>query len=195
MNINCSPSCPTLRTDASAVSSLYDERAFHLAPGGPILRGREEITAQFSRILGPTPSSTSAGPGIAFDIIDRAITPDWAYIGRYRMGSGPPVGKFIVVWRRGSDGCWRILADQYTMLGARAPETASASAAPSPQRGDSGGVSVTNMGELVATYRTVYPSPLDGIEVGIAIESGRLMLHGLGGGPAAFPRPRRSQRA
>src|SRR5688572_14712499 len=40
------------RNDARMVTALYDDRAFYLPPGAPILRGRDAIAREFTKILG-----------------------------------------------------------------------------------------------------------------------------------------------
>lgn len=110
--------------DPEAVAALYADDAFYLAPGGEIARG--EVARHFAFLSSFEPG---AGPVIEFEIVDRAISDGLAYdIGYYalrRADDSPESagrGKFIVIWKRGDDGAWRIHADGYS--GVDAPDGA-----------------------------------------------------------------------
>ena len=103
------------------VAALYADDAFHLSPGRDIVRG--EVVRHFEWL---SSFETGSGPRIEFEIVDRRFEGDLAYdIGYYtircadsaeRTGSR---GKFIVIWKRGEDGEWRIHADGFSEV----PET------------------------------------------------------------------------
>ena len=102
--------------DPAAVAALYADDAFYLAPGEEIERG--DVARHFAFLSSVEPG---AGPIIAFEIVDREISGDLAYdIGYFTFRrEGDPVenaprGKFIVVWKKGDDGVWRIHADGYS---------------------------------------------------------------------------------
>jgi uncharacterized protein (TIGR02246 family) len=102
--------------DPEAVAALYAEDAFYLAPGGEIERG--DVVRHFGFLSSVEPG---AGPVIEFEIVDRGISGDLAYdIGYFTFRrDGDPAdsagrGKFIVIWKRGEDGVWRIHADGYS---------------------------------------------------------------------------------
>jgi ketosteroid isomerase-like protein len=102
--------------DAGAVTELYADDAFYLAPGNEIERG--DIGRHFGFLSSFEPG---AGPVIEFEIVDRDISGDLAYdIGyfSFRRADAPAEsagrGKFIVIWKRGDDGVWRIHADGYS---------------------------------------------------------------------------------
>jgi ketosteroid isomerase-like protein len=109
------------------VSELYAEDAFYLSPGDTIRRGRPAIHQAFSRFFGGV-RERGDSLSIAFDIRDRAVTGDLGYdVGYYRLTGVPrngtprtDTGKFIVIWKRGADGTWRIHADGYSGV---APES------------------------------------------------------------------------
>lgn len=102
--------------DPGAVAALYAEDAFYLAPGGEIERG--DVARHFAFLSSVEPG---AGPIIEFEIVDRDVAGDLAYdIGyfTFRRDAEPAAhagrGKFIVLWKRGDDGVWRIHADGYS---------------------------------------------------------------------------------
>ena len=103
--------------DPAAVAALYGDDAFYLAPGGEIDRG--DVARHFEFLSSFEPG---AGPIIEFEIVDRAISGELAYdIGYYTLRraegeTGVGRGKFIVIWKRGSDGVWRIHADGYSAV-------------------------------------------------------------------------------
>lgn len=102
--------------DVGAVTALYAEDAFYLAPGKEIERG--DMGRHFGFLSSFEPG---AGPVIEFEILDRDISGGLAYdIGyfTFRQAGAPAEsagrGKFIVIWKRGEDGVWRIHADGYS---------------------------------------------------------------------------------
>ena len=106
------------------MDSVYARDGFYLPPNAPILEGQDEYRDQFAGFLDPIAAEGGPGPDISFEIVDRAISGDLAYdIGVYTLR--PPVaspdspgsrGKFIVIWRRGPGGDWRIHADGYSAI-------------------------------------------------------------------------------
>ena len=102
--------------DPAGVAALYAEDAWYLAPGDSIAQG--QVVRHFEWL---SSSQLGTGPVVEFEIVDRAVAGDLAYdIGYYRIrAAGAPEGsgsggKFIVVWKRGADGTWRIHADGYS---------------------------------------------------------------------------------
>jgi ketosteroid isomerase-like protein len=102
--------------DPAAVAALYADDAFYLAPGEEIERG--DVARHFAFL-----SSVEAGSGpiIEFEIVDRDVSGDLAYdIGYFTFrregepAENAPRGKFIVIWKRGEGGVWRIHADGYS---------------------------------------------------------------------------------
>lgn len=100
---------------------VYAPDAFYMPAGSPILEGQDQFRGQFS-FLEPYARDGLPGPDIAFDIIDRDVDGDLAYdIGIYTIDPGAPGGqpgrgKFLVVWKRNSQGEWRIHADSFSPL-------------------------------------------------------------------------------
>ena len=105
-----------LAADPEAVAALYAQDAFYLARGKEIERG--DMARHFGFLSSFEPG---AGPVIEFEILDRDISGGLAYdIGyfTFRQAGAPAEsagrGKFIVIWKRGEDGVWRIHADGYS---------------------------------------------------------------------------------
>jgi ketosteroid isomerase-like protein len=103
------------------VADLYTRDAFYLSPGAMIERGHDYVLKQFSFL--DSFKTRPAGPAIGFRIVDRQVSGDLAWdIGYYVMNNdGKPItaedqpdGKFIVLWKRGADGQWKIFADGYS---------------------------------------------------------------------------------
>jgi hypothetical protein len=86
-----------------------------------IMRGQDSVLAAFSFLNAF--KERPSGPAIGFRIVDRQVSGDMAWdIGYYVLNpDGSPItqadepgGKFIVLWKRGADGQWRIHADGYS---------------------------------------------------------------------------------
>ncbi len=112
------------QADARMVADLYTEDAFYLQPDSDVLQGRPKVLGAFQSFLDPVKQQGKPGPAIYFDIIERKISGNLGWdIGYYRLGppgsdsaSAQRGGKFIVLWRKDSDGQWRIHADGYSGL-------------------------------------------------------------------------------
>jgi ketosteroid isomerase-like protein len=124
------------RADPAMVTQLYSADAFYLAPGRMIVRGQDSVLSAFSFLKSFKDRPT--GPAIGFRIVDRQVSGDIAWdIGYYLMNSSGaaiteqdhPGGKFIVLWKRGADGQWRIFADGYSDVPRPPAESAEAAAA------------------------------------------------------------------
>lgn len=129
------------RADPAMVTGLYTTDAFYLSPGRMIVRGQDSVLSAFSFLK--SYKDRPSGPAIGFRILDRQVSGDLAWdIGYYVMNArGQPVtaqdhpaGKFIVLWKRGADGQWRIFADGYSDVPRPSAETADAAAAEQPVR-------------------------------------------------------------
>lgn len=110
------------KSDPKMVADLYTKDAFYLQPGSMIERGYDYVFNTFS-FLNQYKARPNGGPAIGFRILDRNVSNDIAWdIGYYVMNDNgkaitsedQPDGKFIVLWKKGADGQWRIFADGYS---------------------------------------------------------------------------------
>ena len=99
----------------NATVSYYDEEASILMPNAPIVTGREEIRKAWEQMFA-TPGFNLAPKTTKVEV---ARSGDLAYSqGTYEFTAndpqGKPVndrGKFVVVWKKQTDGAWKIVAD------------------------------------------------------------------------------------
>jgi len=103
------------RGDVAALAAMYDTGAVVLAPNAPPMRGRQNIEALWAgarqqgfKTLNLTVNSVEA-------IGDHLIE-----LGSYTLVIQPPGqsemtdrGKYIVLWRRQSDGSWKLYRDAF----------------------------------------------------------------------------------
>jgi ketosteroid isomerase-like protein len=98
-----------------ATVSFYDEQASILMPNAPIVTGREGIRKVWEQMF--------AMPGLNFapktTKLEVARSGDLAYTqGTYEFTAADPQGrpvndrgKFVVVWKKQTDGAWKAVAD------------------------------------------------------------------------------------
>jgi ketosteroid isomerase-like protein len=99
----------------NATVSYYDEEASILMPNAPIVTGREEIRKAWGQMFA-IPGFTLAPKTTKIEV---ARSGDLAYVqGTYQLitndSQGKPVsdrGKFVVVWKKQTNGAWKIVAD------------------------------------------------------------------------------------
>jgi len=107
--------------DAERVSLVYTQDAFYLGPAGDMKRGRATIRDHYAAAF---ESSRERGHTrqIRFELVARDSAGDLRNdIGYYTIVTRDSAGhrerfrgKFLKVWRRDSDGVWRIRVDSYS---------------------------------------------------------------------------------
>lgn len=105
------------------MDSVYGDSAFYLPPGSPVLHGQDRFRGEFSFLERYTRAG-GPGPDLTFESVERDYAGDLAYdIGVYTLtlpdrpgAAGVSRGTFLVVWKRGEDGHWRIRAHALTPL-------------------------------------------------------------------------------
>jgi uncharacterized protein (TIGR02246 family) len=91
--------------DADAVADLHAEDALHLPAGMPPVRGRSAIRELTASSLERMPPEAS----FAFEAREVRIADGWAVErGVTAAGEGFPSGKYVMLYEREEDGCWRI---------------------------------------------------------------------------------------
>lgn len=101
------------RGDVNALAALYTTDALLMPPGAESVRGRAAVGEFLGGLLSYSPRDVA----LTVDEVD--VCGDTAYeVGSYTMSLQPPGqarftdrGKYIVVWKRGADGSWRIHRD------------------------------------------------------------------------------------
>jgi ketosteroid isomerase-like protein len=98
-----------------ATVSSYDEQASILMPNAPIMTGREDIRKAWEQMFA-IPGFNLAPKTTRIEV---ARSGDLAYAqGTYEFAANDPQGKpindhgkFVVVWKKQTDGAWKIVAD------------------------------------------------------------------------------------
>lgn len=110
--------------EPDSVVVLYGDSPLYLPGRGPIVEGREALRTQFEFL--DNAREQGATPHIWFESVGRGTSGELAWdVGYYtiqvenRDGSRSPPnrGKFTTVWRRDSDGQWRIMVDGFSPAG------------------------------------------------------------------------------
>ncbi len=102
--------------NVSAALNFFAPNASVLGAGVPILSGREAIRKSLAETFGLSGLSISWQA----DKVDVATSGDLGYTsGKNRVSFGsksktlPIVGKYVTVWKRQSDGTWKVILDIY----------------------------------------------------------------------------------
>jgi ketosteroid isomerase-like protein len=102
------------RKNYPEMASLYTDDAKVLAPDAPIVTGRKAIE-DFWREAASALGLESA----TLKTLDLEVSEDTAYeVGQadLKLSSGQATVKYIVVWRRGDDGVWRLHRDIWNSM-------------------------------------------------------------------------------
>lgn len=107
--------------NADSVVVLYTDDPLYLPGRGPVLQGREVLRSQFTFL--EEIRSSGGVAHISFESVGRGASGTVAWdVGYYTLQverpegvrSPPSRGKFTTVWRRDSDGGWRIHVDGFS---------------------------------------------------------------------------------
>ena len=94
--------------DIDALTELYTADARIMPPNGEISTGRDAVNAAFGSMI-------DAGLGGTTDIVEAQVSGDLGFIvGTYALSAGEDTvdtGKYTEIWKRGTDGQWRIASD------------------------------------------------------------------------------------
>jgi ketosteroid isomerase-like protein len=102
------------RKNYPELASLYTNDAKLLAPDAPIVTGRKAIE-NFWRDAVSALGLVSA----TLKTLDLEVSEDTAYEvgqGDLKLSSGQATVKYMVVWRRGDDGTWRLHRDIWNSM-------------------------------------------------------------------------------
>lgn len=100
--------------DARAFTKIFDEKAYRLAGGGEVIRGRAAILSQMGEFF------TRVGPiDAVLDTEDLWVVDSLAYeTGVWTYTFTPPGdarrtigGRYVAIWKQGLEGDWKILTD------------------------------------------------------------------------------------
>ena len=102
------------RKNYAELAGLYTDDAKVLAPDAPIVTGRKAIE-NFWRDA----ASALGLVGATLKTLDLEVSENTAYeVGQadLKLSSGQATVKYIVVWRRGDDGAWRLHRDMWNSM-------------------------------------------------------------------------------
>ena len=99
-----------VKGDATALSLIYTEDAEWLVPEAPPIKGREAIAQAWKGVIGP------GGNRVRVEVREVQDNGDWAFeVGSFtaiaRDGAVLNAGKYIVIWKRQSNGAWKTYRD------------------------------------------------------------------------------------
>lgn len=107
--------------EPDSVAVLYTDEPFYLPASGDVRRGPDELRGELGFLVALR--EMGRVPRLRFESIERGASGDLAFdIGYFHLrveledGSWLPEtrGKFTTVWRRGSEGSWRIHVDGFS---------------------------------------------------------------------------------
>ena len=97
----------------SEVGAFYTEDAIAFPPGSPRVEGREAIGKLWQSVI------DSGAKNLELEALEIGPGPEkTAYeVGRVKLATsgGPAEGKYIVIWKQGDDGVWRLHRDIWNM--------------------------------------------------------------------------------
>ncbi|MEM8600876.1 MAG: SgcJ/EcaC family oxidoreductase [Bacteroidota bacterium] len=112
-----------MQGDADTMAALYTEDAVIFPERRPAIEGREAIRAYWTLGEGRTITNHHITPTSVDVVGDRAYDHGLYTVSGTSNGEawGPSYGKYLIVWKRGADGAWRMHLDMWNST--PAPET------------------------------------------------------------------------
>jgi uncharacterized protein (TIGR02246 family) len=103
------------RSDAGALSGLYDESGSRFSPKGVVVRGRPAIAQSVAEFM----KSVTGPIKVSIETQDLWAVDDLVYeTGKYTYTFTPPGksetqtgGHYVTIWKRQGDGGWKIIVD------------------------------------------------------------------------------------
>jgi uncharacterized protein (TIGR02246 family) len=108
-------SAAAVKADTATIAGLYTDDAIVMGPNSPALHGHDAIAKGFAEM------SAMKLTGLKLQTQDVIVAGDYAIeTGAYDLNAAPPkakpvhdVGKYIVVWKKQTDGSYKLLRDIY----------------------------------------------------------------------------------
>lgn len=104
--------------DVASTSAAYADNAVLMAPGSPIMSGKEAITKGFTGMMadknfalkfGPTKVEVSKSGDMAYELGDYSLT-----LSDKKGKAQTTKAKYVVVWDKQADGTWKAVVDAPT---------------------------------------------------------------------------------
>ena len=103
------------RSDAGALSGLYDESGSRFSPKGVVVRGRPAIAQSVAEFM----KSVTGPIKVSIETQDLWAVDDLVYeTGKYTYTFTPPGksetqtgGHYVTIWKRQAEGGWKIIVD------------------------------------------------------------------------------------
>lgn len=106
--------------DLDGVVGIYDEEGSFLIPGQPPLEGHAGVRAAWEHLFGlPEFKLRLGSPSVTVASGDDMAMDRGTYELSFRGEDGPFLekGKYLVVWRKNSQGEWKVLSDMFNNNG------------------------------------------------------------------------------